>query len=259
MNKNQVRLTVAGMTALSVLAVSAPATAGVAAQRSEGTSLSASHKSGKPLKADNGKHGSAKVAKAKQMALRDLDRMEMRLDKSVKQSRVAKLGAEDREALLANVEADKAALGAYAERIEAASTRSDLKSVSKDLKSVRAENYRLAVNLMRQAEQVAAAIAAAQANPDNDQATQDALAQAAALIESVREMLRLITSATAKDEIKSVKNDLSEGASHVDDDDEDEDDDEDDEDDDEDDEDDDEDDEDEEDEDEDDDDEPSMP
>lgn len=219
MNKNQVRLTVAGMTALSVLAVSAPATAGVAAQGSEGTSLSGSAQAGKPSKGDNGKHGSAKVAKAKQKALRDLSRVEMRLDKSVKQSRVSKLGAEDREALLANVEADKAALSAYAERIEAASTKRDVKSVSKDLTSVRAENYRLAVNLMRQAEQVAAAIAAAQANPDNDQATQDALAQAAALIESVRETLRQITSATDKGEIKVVKDDLSEGASHVDDDD----------------------------------------
>jgi hypothetical protein len=89
--------------------------------------------------------------------VRDIERKEAQLDRAVRPNRVDRLSDTDAAAVLANVALDKADLDAILAAATAADSTSDLKQVRADLRSVRVENYRVVVNVLRHAAKAAAA------------------------------------------------------------------------------------------------------
>lgn len=99
------------------------------------------------------------AAKDKRLVLRDIAHVDALLGKFAASVRASKIGADHRAALLANVAADRAALAELSQVVkDADATVTDLKQVCRDLKAYRVSNYQAAVNLLRQADALAAEI-----------------------------------------------------------------------------------------------------
>lgn len=136
-------------------------------------------KAGNAAKADR---GSAAKTSATKLA-RDVARLQEQLDRTIRDGRLARLDAEHAEGVVANVEADKTALAAILTRAE--------------LRAFRVENYRLVVNILRQATK-------AEAN-----ATEAGSAEALALVDSAVAKALLVTASSAKADVKAARADLS--------------------------------------------------
>jgi hypothetical protein len=114
------------------------------------------------------------AAKDKRLVLKDIAHLDTTLGKFAASVRVSKVGAERKAAVLANVAADRAALASLAQTLkDADATLTDLKQVRRDLKAYRVSNYPMAVNLLRQADALAAEIDALR--PEVVAGTQEAL------------------------------------------------------------------------------------
>lgn len=138
-------------------------------------------KAEKAAKAKGGKAAAAKDPAAK--LARDVARVLSRLDRAVGEKRLAKLSTEDRDAVLANAELDRADIG--------------LAATKSDLRAFRVENYRLAVNILRQAAKAEAA------------ATEAGDTAAGALVTSAVEKARAVRATSPKSDVKAARADLS--------------------------------------------------
>jgi hypothetical protein len=153
----------------------------------------ASHGGGQAAHA--GGHGKADVAKSDvRKVLRDIDRVTHKLDRAVRSSRIGGLDQETQDALLANVEADKAGLAAIAATVTTAGDTTDLRQARRDLRTLREENYVLVVNVLRHAVHVGEA------------ATDDA--EATALVDSAVAKALAVTASSPKADVKAARADL---------------------------------------------------
>jgi hypothetical protein len=124
---------------------------------------------------------------------RDIARLTKALDRTVRPSRIGTLAEDVQATVVSNVEADKATLAGLGEAAAAADTTLDLRQVRRDLRKVRVENYRLSVNVLRQAARVDAA-----ANPE-----------AAALVASAVAKALTVTAASPKSLVREARADLA--------------------------------------------------
>jgi hypothetical protein len=145
--------------------------------------------------AHGGGHGKADLAKSDvRKVLRDIDRVTRRLDHAVRASRIDGLAQETQDALLANVEADQAALTELAATVSAADDTTDLRQARRDVRALRVENYVLAVNVLRQAARVGEAA--------------DGNGEATALLASAVEKALAVTAESTKADVKAARADL---------------------------------------------------
>lgn len=100
------------------------------------------------------------AAKDKRLVLKDIAHVDTMLGKFATSVRASKAAmAEHQTAVLGNVAADRAALADLSQTVkDADATVTDLKQVRRDLKKYRVSNYQAAVNLLRQADALAAEI-----------------------------------------------------------------------------------------------------
>jgi hypothetical protein len=145
--------------------------------------------------AHGGGHGKADLAKSDvRKVLRDIDRATRKLDHAVRASRIDGLDQETQDALLANVETDKAVLAGQATTVSTAGDTTDLRQARRDVRALRAENYVLAVNVLRQSARVGEAAA------DN--------AEALALVDSAVVKALAVTASSTKADVKAARADL---------------------------------------------------
>lgn len=100
--------------------------------------------------------GESETARHQRQLLKTIDNVSDHLDRSVKPSRIDMLSATTQAGLVANVAADKAALGEVATAAQAVGSTLDLRQARTDVKELRPENYRLVVNVLRKAERLLA-------------------------------------------------------------------------------------------------------
>jgi hypothetical protein len=144
--------------------------------------------------AHGGGHGKADVAKSDvRKVLRDIERVTRKLDRAVRTSRIDGLDQADQDALIANVETDKATLDALATTVSTAGDTTDLRQARRDLRALREENYVLAVNVLRHAAHLG-------------EATDDA--EALALVDSAVAKALAITASSPKADVKAARADL---------------------------------------------------
>ncbi|MGN6578350.1 MAG: hypothetical protein ACTHKG_21955, partial [Nocardioides sp.] len=145
--------------------------------------------------AHGGGHGKADVAKSDvRKVLRDIDRVTRKLDRAVRASRIDGLDQETQDALLANVEADKATLTALATTVSTDGDTTDLRQARKNLRDLREENYVLVVNVLRHAVHVGEAAA------DDAEAT--------ALVDSAVAKALAVTASSPKADVRAARADL---------------------------------------------------
>lgn len=142
------------------------------------------------------KGGHAALAKGDvAKVLRDIARTSKALDRSVRDNRVGTLADDVLAAVLANVEADKAALAELATAVSAPDSTVDASQVRRDLRQLRPENYVLSVNVLRKAARVAAAAT------DNAEAT--------ALVDSAVATALTVTASSPKSLVRDARADLA--------------------------------------------------
>jgi len=144
-------------------------------------------------------HGKAGVAKSDaRKVLRDIARVTAKLDRAVRPARIdgldEGLAVGTQDALLANVEADKAGLATLATTVSTAGDTTDLRQARRDLRDLREENYVLVVNVLRHAAHV------------KEAAADDA--EALALVDSAVAKALLVTAASTKADVKAARADL---------------------------------------------------
>ena len=159
-------------------------------------------------KATHGKTDKAAqpTTQKQRQALRDIARVDAKLDKAVKKSRVERLAADAQAAVLANVALDRAKLAALKEAVAAADSGLDLRQVRKDLRQTRPQVYIVVINDLRQAARIQARTVA------NDallaEATDaDAVAANEAAKTAVAEAVALavkVTATSSKSELRAV-------------------------------------------------------
>ena len=98
------------------------------------------------------KHGKGgdPAARAQRQLLHEIAKVSKKLDGATKPARIGTLSETTQAALLENVAADKAALEVF--RTLATVGSADLRQARKDVKTLRAVNYVLVVNVLRKAE-----------------------------------------------------------------------------------------------------------
>lgn len=203
--ENLMRLTVRVLAA----AVTATLTLGAPAAQVAAASTDAAHgahsahaKPGKdkPAKGAKGSKGGSATTVAQRQLLREIAKVSGALDRVVRPSRIGRLTPETQVALLANVELDRSVLEAVTAAAATADGSVDLGQARQDLKAVRTVNYVLVVNVLRKAERLLA----------------DGRGDAAALT-AVVDAARLVTAATAKDELRDLRAALQVAATESDD------------------------------------------
>lgn len=142
-----------------------------------------------------GAHAKGVAKSSASAVLRDITRLTAALDRSVRPSRIGTLAEDVQAAVVANVEADKDELTWLAEDVAAADGTLDLRQVRADLRTLRPENYLLAVNVLRKAAELEGAAAA---NPE-----------AAALVQSAVDLALTVTAASPKSVIRDARAALS--------------------------------------------------
>jgi hypothetical protein len=152
-----------------------------------------SHAKGGHAKGGQGKGAAAQGASA--TVLRDIARTSAALDRTVRANRIGTLAEDVQAAVVANVEADKAALAALATAVSSPDSTQDLRQVRRDVRQVRPENYVQAVNVLRKAARVAAA------------ATDDA--EATALVDSAVATALTVTASSPKSLLREARADLA--------------------------------------------------
>jgi hypothetical protein len=145
--------------------------------------------------AHGGGHGKADVAKSDvRKVLRDIERVTRKLDRAVRPARIDGLDQETQDALLANVDADKATLSELTTTVSTAGDTTDLRHARRDLRAMREENYVLVVNVLRHAVHVEEAAA-------ND-------AEATALVDSAVAKALAVTASSPKADVRAARADL---------------------------------------------------
>ena len=156
-----------------------------------------------------GSHG-ASADQALRQLLRQIAQADARLAHTVRDSRTARLDADAKAALLANVDADRQALTDLAASLQAPDATVDLDAVQSSLRELHPENYTEAANFLRKAARLAAAIADATAAVEGDPAAPvDALAAAQASLDSAVAKALLVTASSSRDDLRGVQTDLS--------------------------------------------------
>jgi hypothetical protein len=139
----------------------------------------------------HGTHGSGgqtgqggKFAHDQKHALQEIARLDRQISKALDDSRLRRLvpvnGVDVKAAVLANGAADHAALADLATTVQAAAPGFDFRALRDQLRSVRPENYRVVVDVLRRAARIDAAADAAGAT-DVSAAVDAAVAQALAI------------------------------------------------------------------------------
>lgn len=103
-----------------------------------------------------GKGKADPVARAQRQLEHELAKVSKALDRAVKPSRIGGLSASTQAALRENVAADKAGLDAIRTEAASAGDSAVLRQARKDVKTLRAVNYVLVVNVLRKAERLLA-------------------------------------------------------------------------------------------------------
>ncbi|QBX54174.1 hypothetical protein EXE58_00930 [Nocardioides seonyuensis] len=143
------------MTRTRRLIATAAATAALVAPAAVTASATAApheHKD-KPAKTDKPAKGTVK-SQAKQL-LKDVAGKDKRLTRLAESNAVARLADETEAALVANITDAQTALTDVKTAVEAADSTVDTRAVRKELRSFRVVNFRLAVNILKQAENLA--------------------------------------------------------------------------------------------------------
>lgn len=138
--------------------------------------------------------GHAKAVAGQKQILKDVAKAERALDRALKPSRTGMLTPETLAALLANADADRAALGDVAAAAQAADGSADLAQARKDLKAVRTVNYVLVVNILRTAERRLAEV--------------DAASVEASLLDAVVAKARTVTATSPKSLLRELRDEL---------------------------------------------------
>jgi hypothetical protein len=89
--------------------------------------------------------------------LRDIERTNRALDRTVRENRIGTLAEDVQATVVASVEADKATLAGLAAGASAPASTVDLRDVRRQLHQLRPENYVLSVNVLRKAARLAEA------------------------------------------------------------------------------------------------------
>jgi hypothetical protein len=146
------------------------------------------------------------AAQKRRQALRDIARVDARLDRAVRDSRLKRLAAEVQTAVRANVALDHAKLATLTTAVETADSALDLRQVRKELRQTRPQVYTVVINDLRQAARIQARALANDAllaeAPDADavaanEAAKTAVAEAVALAMKV-------TATSSKSELRAV-------------------------------------------------------
>jgi Spy/CpxP family protein refolding chaperone len=155
-----------------------------------------------------GGHGSHGFEHHQQQLTREIDRVGDRMDRATRESRLAPLADDVRAGVLGNVEADKAALADLAALVDAATTRSDLNDLRKQLRDVRPENYDVTVANLRSADRLSDRIADLRTAAAGDPTALAAFDEADALVASATDKALAITASSSKADVRAVKADL---------------------------------------------------
>ena len=168
----------------------------------------ANHSHSTHAKAAQGKTDKAAQPAARKLrqALRDIARVDARLDRAVRHSRLERLGAEARTAVLANVALDRAKLATLKTAVGAADSVLDLRQVRRNLRQTRPQVYTVVINDLRQAARIQARTVANDALLA-DAGDADAVAANDAAKTAVAEAVTLavkVTATSSKSELRAV-------------------------------------------------------
>lgn len=123
--------------------------------------------------------------------VKDVAGKDKRLARLATSTKVTRLADENEQVLVANIADDRADLAALKAAAESADSTYDAKSVRKDLRSVRVQNYVLAANIVKQAERLAEEAAA---DPE-----------AAAAVDAALDAALALTADSTKAEVKAAR------------------------------------------------------
>jgi hypothetical protein len=158
------------------------------------------------------------AAKDKRLVLKDIAHVDTMLGKVATSVRASKAAmAEHQAAVLGNIAADRAALADLSQAVkDADATVTDLKQVRRGLKKYRVSNYQAAVNLLRQADALAAGIDGLRAEVVSGSEEALTLDQAEGRIGDAVEGAHAITATSATAALRGVKVLLSSAHADVD-------------------------------------------